>query len=47
MKVFMETTKRDIKIMAFGVFELNLKNFTAVVNSAYSLYALMKKINEL
>jgi hypothetical protein len=47
MKVFMEGTKRDIKIMAFGVFELNLKNFTAVVNSAYTLYALIKNINEL
>jgi odorant receptor len=45
MKMFMENTKVDTKISAFGVFQVNLVTFTKILNSAYSLFAAIKTIN--
>jgi hypothetical protein len=45
MKIFMENSKREMKMMAFGVFELNLSNFLKVINSAFSLFAVLKSLN--
>ena len=40
--IFMEFAKRPIEIMAMGVFIVNLETFTAICNSAYSLFAILK-----
>jgi 7tm Odorant receptor len=45
MKLFMENSKKPLKISAFGMFHINLENFLRIINSAYSLYAVLKKIN--
>jgi hypothetical protein len=37
--IFMESAKKPIEIVAMGIFVVNLENFTAICNSAYSLYA--------
>lgn len=42
MIIFMENAKKSKKISAFGIFELSLENFLKIVNSAYSLYAVVK-----
>lgn len=44
MKVFMENTKKEMKISVLGVFDLNLSTFSKIINSAYSLYAILKQI---
>jgi 7tm Odorant receptor len=44
MVIFMENTKKSIKVSAFGVFELSLENFLKIINSAYSLYAVFKTL---
>lgn len=41
--IFLEFTKKPIKILAFGVFEVSVENFVAVCKSAYSLYAVYEK----
>jgi odorant receptor len=43
--IFMENTKKEWKITAFSIFDLNLETFTAIGNLAYSLFAILKKIN--
>jgi odorant receptor len=43
VKIFIENTKKDMKISAFGVFEVNLANFSKIINSAYSLFSVLKK----
>jgi diketogulonate reductase-like aldo/keto reductase len=45
MKLFMENSKKPMKISAFGVFNINLENFLRIINSAYSLYAVLKQMN--
>jgi odorant receptor len=45
VKIFMENTKKEIKISAFGVFEVNLATFSRICNSAYSLFAILKRVN--
>lgn len=45
MKIFMENCKKPMKISTMGVFELSLENFLRVVNTSYSLFAVLKKIN--
>jgi odorant receptor len=45
VKFLMERFKNEMKISAFGVFEANLVTFVRIVNSAYSLLAILKKIN--
>lgn len=44
MKIFMENAKRPLKLSSFGVFDLTLDNFLKVINSTYSLYAVMKNV---
>lgn len=43
--IFMENTKKEIKITAFGLFNVNLATFTSIGNSAYSFFALLKQVN--
>lgn len=45
MKVFMEEGKNPVKISAYKVFDLSLENFTKIINFAYSLYAVLKRVN--
>lgn len=42
MKIFMENTKKPMKVSGLGIFEVNLENFLKVVNAAYSLYAVLE-----
>lgn len=42
--VFFENTKRPLKLSAFGVFELTLDTFLRIINSAYSLFAVLKNV---
>jgi odorant receptor len=44
-KIFMENTKKEMKIFAFGVFQVNLSTFTTIMNSAYSYYNVLKQVN--
>jgi odorant receptor len=44
-KTFLESLKNEIKISAFRVFEVNLATFTRIGNSAYSLFAILKRVN--
>jgi odorant receptor len=46
MKIFMENAKKEIKISAFNVFHVNLPTFTAIINSAYSLYAVLMRFHK-
>lgn len=41
--VFMEVSKRPIKMSAVGVFEINLGTFLRICNSAYSLFAVFQR----
>lgn len=45
-EIFMENTKQDLKISAFGVFDANLSSFGRIANSAYSLFAVLRRINK-
>lgn len=46
LKIFMAVTKKPIIIKAMrGLVNANYETFTRICNSAYSLYALLKKIN--
>jgi hypothetical protein len=42
--IFMEFAKKPIKIKAMGIFEVNMENFVAVCRSAYSLFAILQKV---
>lgn len=44
-KVFMENSKKEMKMSAFNMFDLNLTTFKSIVNFAYSLFAVLKKKN--
>jgi odorant receptor len=45
MKIFMENMKKETKISAFGIFHVNLTTFNSILNSAYSLFAVLKRVN--
>ena len=45
VKFFMENTKKNMKLSAFGVFEVNLATFSRICNSAYSLFAILKRVS--
>jgi hypothetical protein len=45
MQIFMENSKKPIKITAFYFVDIDFTTFTSICNSAYSLYALLKKVN--
>ncbi|CRK95359.1 CLUMA_CG008901, isoform A [Clunio marinus] len=42
--IFMENTKRSIKISAFGFVFVDIETLTTICNTTYSLYALVSKI---
>lgn len=44
--IFMENTKQDFRIVAFGLFNVNLGTFTSIMNSAYSFFAVLKSVNK-
>jgi odorant receptor len=44
MKIFMENTKKPLKISALGTFHLNLENFLKIMNSAYSVSAVLTSL---
>jgi odorant receptor len=43
--VLMENLKKDMKITAFGIIDVNLETFKNAVQSAYSLHAVLKNLN--
>lgn len=45
LKIMMEYSKRPMKLSTAGVFHINLENFMRILNSAYSLFAVFKKVN--
>jgi hypothetical protein len=46
VKLMMENSKKSIEISAFhGLLDINLGTFQQILNGAYSLYAVFKKIN--
>jgi hypothetical protein len=45
MKIFMENAKNPMKIFVLKIFELNLENFVKIINSAYSLFAVLRKLD--
>jgi 7tm Odorant receptor len=46
VKIFMENTKKDLKISAFGIFDVNLASFSRIGNGAYSLLAVLNRVNK-
>lgn len=46
MKMFLENTKNQIHLTAAdGIFQVNLATFLRIINSAYSMYAVLQRIN--
>jgi 7tm Odorant receptor len=45
MLIFMENSKKDLKISAFNIFHLNLMTFGTIGNTAYSLFAVLRRVN--
>jgi hypothetical protein len=45
--IFMENVKVDIKIRVFGLFDVNLDSFNRIINSSYSLFAVLRNLNSL
>lgn len=45
-KMFLENAKKDMKIATFGIFDVNLANFTSIINSAYSMFAVLKRVHK-
>jgi hypothetical protein len=46
MKIFMENAKKPMKISVMGTFELKLETFLRIINSAYSLHAFLKNLDD-
>lgn len=45
MKLFMENTKKEIKLKAFWIFDINLTTFSKICNFAFSLFAVFQSVN--
>jgi hypothetical protein len=45
LKLFLENSKKPMKIAAFKVFHVNLQNFLFIIHSAYSIYSVLKSNN--
>lgn len=43
--IFMENTKKPVQIIAFGFINVNLATFKSILNFTYSLYAVLKQVN--
>jgi hypothetical protein len=46
LMIYKKNAKQSIHITALGVAKVNLESFTKICNSAYSLYAVLKRMNE-
>ena len=46
LKIFLRNSKKCIMISAFNFVNVDFKTFTRICNATYSLYALLKKVNE-
>lgn len=44
-KTVMENMKYVMKIRAFGIYKVNLETFNSILNTAYSLFAVLKRVN--
>lgn len=44
LMIVMEFSKQSVKLSAFGLFNVNLKTFREICNSAYSMYHIFKEI---
>jgi hypothetical protein len=44
LKIVMEMSKKKITVKSFGAFEVNLEKFLMILNSAWSMYAVLKNI---
>jgi hypothetical protein len=44
MKIVTEMSKRKIAVRSFGAYEVNLEKFLLIMNSAWSMYAVLKNI---
>lgn len=42
---FMVNTTKNMKLSAFGMFDVDLGVFVSILNSAYSLFAVLKSLN--
>lgn len=42
---FMENLKNPMKINYHGLFDVNLESFANIMNSAYSMYCILKELN--
>jgi len=45
MIIFMENAKQPIKVTSLKIFDVNLETFKTICHSAYSLYAVLQRIN--
>jgi hypothetical protein len=45
MMIFMERSKALVKFKSFGFFEVNLEKFLYIMNSVYSMYAVLKNVS--
>lgn len=45
MKIFLENSKKPIKITSVGLLDVDFKTFASICNAAYSLYAVFEKVN--
>lgn len=43
--IFMEYTKKNTQFRLSELFQLNLETFTAIANTSYSLYSILKKMH--
>jgi len=46
LKIFMENSKKPIKITCGKVFDINLKTFMAICNGAYSMFNVLSKVRK-
>lgn len=44
LKMFLENSKKPIKITSIDLFDVNFKTLASIINSAYSLYAVFEKV---
>lgn len=46
VKLFMENTKKDLEVTAFGLFKLNIETFGSICIMAYRLFAVLNNVND-
>lgn len=44
VKIYMENTKNDLEITAFGIFKVNVETFGSICIMAYRLFAVLKNV---